>query len=83
MIETDADKKLKVAVVGLGKMGLLHASILNVLPSVQHAALCDKSWLLRKMAKGTLKTALVTDDLVHLKNLDLDAIYVTTPIRSH
>jgi len=64
-------------------MGLLHASILNVLPSVQLAAMCDKSWLIRKIAKRTLETPLVTDKLDPLLDLDLDAVYVTTPIPSH
>ena len=53
-MESD-NKKLKVGVIGLGKMGLLHASILNVMPNVQLAALCDKSWFMRKLAKSTLK----------------------------
>jgi len=37
------DKKLRVAVIGLGKMGLLHAGILSVLPDVELVALCEKS----------------------------------------
>lgn len=77
------DKRLKVGVVGLGKMGLLHASILNVMPNVQLAALCDKSWLMRKLAKSTLKELLVTDKLEEMSNLNLDVVYVTTPIPSH
>jgi predicted dehydrogenase len=77
------DKKLKVGVVGLGKMGLLHASILNVMPNVQLVALCDKSWLMRKLAKSTLKELIVTDKLSDMSNLNLDVIYVTTPIPSH
>ena len=44
-------ESLKVAVVGLGKMGLLHASILNVLPNVDLAGLCDKSVVLRRFLK--------------------------------
>jgi predicted dehydrogenase len=77
------DKKLKVGVVGLGKMGLLHASLLSVMPNVQLAALCDKSWLMRKLAKSSLKKSLVTDKLDVMSNLNLDVIYVTTPIPSH
>jgi predicted dehydrogenase len=77
------NKGLKIAVVGFGKMGLLHSSILNVLPNVQLAAFCDKSWLMRKIAKGVLKVPLVTENLDQLSGLDLDAIYVTTPIPSH
>jgi len=77
------DKKLKVGVVGLGKMGLLHASLLSVMPTVQLAALCDKSWLMRKLAKSTLKGLLVTDKLDEMPNLNLDVVYVATPIPSH
>lgn len=76
-------KKLKVAVVGLGKMGLLHASLLSAMPNVQLAALCEKSWLIRRLAKSTLKKVLVADKLDGLASLSLDAVYVTTPIPSH
>ena len=78
-----ADKKLKVGIVGLGKMGLLHASLLNFMPNVQLAGLCDKSWLMRKLAKNTLKGPLVTDKLEEFSKLNLDVVYVTTPIPSH
>ncbi|MCW4044513.1 MAG: Gfo/Idh/MocA family oxidoreductase [Candidatus Bathyarchaeota archaeon] len=78
-----ADKKMNVGIVGLGKMGLLHASILNVWPNVRLAGFCDKSWLMRRVAKKILKDVLVTDELEQFMNLDLDVIYVTTPISSH
>ncbi len=76
-------KQINVGVVGLGKMGILHASILNVLPNVHLEALCDKSWIMRKLAKNILKDTLVTDDLNKLANLGLDVVYITTPIPSH
>jgi len=79
----NADGKLKVGVVGLGKMGLLHASILNTMPNVQLAVLCDKSWFMRKLAKSALDGPLVTDKLGKMSDLGLDAVYVTTPIPSH
>ena len=64
-------------------MGLLHSSIINVLPNVQLAAICEKSWLMRKVAKKIFKVPLITDDLDNFTDNDLDAIYVTTPIPSH
>ena len=33
-MKTAENKELKIAVVGLGKMGLLHSSILNVMPNI-------------------------------------------------
>ena len=82
-MKTVENKELKIAVVGLGKMGLLHSSILNVLPRVQLTAFCDKSWLMRKIANRVLKVPVITDNLDQLLGLNLDAIYVTTPIPSH
>jgi predicted dehydrogenase len=79
----NSDKKLKVGIVGLGKMGLVHTALLSVMPNVQVAALCDKSWVMRKLAKNTLKRLLVTDKLDEMSKLNLDVVYVTTPIPSH
>lgn len=76
-------ENLKVAVVGLGKMGVLHASILNVLPNVQLTALCDKSVMMRKFLKKVFKGIPIVDDIEKLSDLDLDAVYVTTPVPSH
>jgi predicted dehydrogenase len=75
--------RLRVAVVGLGKMGLLHASILSVMPNVEVIALCDKSFFLRKFVKKLFKKAKVVDDVAKLADLDLDSDYVTTPIPAH
>jgi predicted dehydrogenase len=76
-------ERLRIAVVGLGKMGLLHASILNVMPSVEVVALCDKSSLLLKFVKKLFKEAQVVDDVERLADLNLDSVYVTTPIPVH
>lgn len=76
-------ESLRVAIIGLGKMGLLHASILNTLPNVELTALCDKDGVIRKFCKKVLDKVRVTDDLKKLSDLDLDIAYVTTPIPSH
>jgi predicted dehydrogenase len=76
-------ESLRVAVIGLGKMGLLHASILNTLPNVELTALCDKSALIRKFCKKVLDKVRVVADLQQLSGLNLDVAYVTTPIPSH
>ncbi len=77
------DETLRVAVVGLGKMGLLHASILNVMPGVKLAAICEKSSFTRKLLKKILRQVPLVEDVNEFSGLDLDAVYVTTPIPSH
>jgi predicted dehydrogenase len=76
-------ESLKLAIIGLGKMGLLHASILNTLPNVELKALCDKGALIRKFCKKVFDGVRVVDNLENLSDLDLDAVYVTTPTPSH
>jgi predicted dehydrogenase len=76
-------EKLRVAVIGLGKMGLVHSCILSVLPDVQIVALCEKSGLIRRFAKKLLKGVQIIDDARKLAECNLDAIYITTPIPSH
>jgi len=75
--------KAKVAVVGLGKMGLLHASILSVLDDVELVALCEKSTLVRRFGKRIIPGVSVVADLAELYGMGLDAVYVTTPVPSH
>jgi len=76
---------LRTAVIGLGKMGLLHAGILNVNPNVELVALCDKSKLMIRLYRKIFSRAgmTVVDDLEKLTSLDIDVVYVTTPISSH
>lgn len=76
-------ESLRVAIIGLGKMGLLHASILNTLPNVELTALCDKSSLIRKFCKKMIDKVHVVNDVKKLSDLGLDVVYVTTPIPSH
>jgi predicted dehydrogenase len=78
-----ASQEVKVGVVGLGKMGVMHACLLKTLPNVKVAALCDKSRLMRTLGKRVFDNCLVTGELEKLAGLDLDAIFVLTPIPSH
>jgi len=75
--------KLRTAVVGFGKMGVLHAGILNLLPKVQFVAVCEKSALIRRFVEKLFNDVSVVDDVCKLPDFDLDAVYVTTPISSH
>lgn len=80
---TNISDRLRIGVVGLGKMGVMHACLLNTLPNVKLSGLCDRSRFMTTIAKRIFRGIAVTDNLDKFKNLDLDAIYVLTPIPSH
>lgn len=74
---------MRVAVIGIGKMGLLHAGILNALEGVELCALSDTSKYLLGMIQN-LKPVPVYDD--YKKMLDRekpDAAVIATPVKLH
>ena len=73
----------KMAVVGLGKMGLSHMAIVNAHPDVELAAVCDSSnYVLAVLEKYTgVRTFSDYDAL--LRDVDLDAVVIATPSRTH
>jgi predicted dehydrogenase len=77
------NEHLKAAIIGLGKMGLLHACILKVMPNIDVVALCDKGALIRKVCGKLFPGILIADDVAKLSRQALDIVYVTTPIPSH
>jgi len=78
-------RKLRFAVIGLGKMGLLHASLLSTFEDAQLVALCDKSALMTRVCRSIFSSTgvVVVNNLERFSGLALDAVYITTPISSH
>ena len=74
---------IKVAVIGLGKMGLLHSSILNVLENSEVVALCEKSWMVRRYASKIIPGISLVANVEQLAEMGPDAVYVTTPQATH
>lgn len=74
---------IRVAVVGLGKMGLSHYALLNAHPRVEVAAVCDtSSYVLGVLGKYTgVRTFGDYDRL--LAEAELDAVVIATPSSSH
>jgi predicted dehydrogenase len=58
-------------------------SILNTFPNVRVVALCDKSKIIDRFAKKAFDGIRIVDSVDKLADLELDMIYVTTPILSH
>jgi scyllo-inositol 2-dehydrogenase (NADP+) len=74
---------LKAGVIGLGKMGLSHQSIINAHPEIQLKSVCDTSgYVLDVLSKYTgIRT--YTDYKKMLSSEELDCIFVATPSRYH
>ena len=74
---------MRVAVIGIGKMGMLHAGILNALEGVEVCGLSDTSKYLLGMIKN-LKPVPVYDDYVKMLDKEKpDAAVIATPVKLH
>lgn len=75
--------KIRLAVIGLGKMGLSHLSIANALDDFEVVAVCDNSKLVTDvLGKVTGLKGFNNFDTV-LKLKDLDAVLIATPTIAH
>lgn len=74
---------LRGAVVGFGRMGLTHFSILNNHPDVKFVAVCDSSsFILQNVAKH-MGLATFTDHWKMIDSTDLDFAIIATPTALH
>lgn len=75
---------MKVALVGLGKMGLLHMGVLNTFKEVKITSIAEKENLVSKYLRNILSDVSVYDDHEKMfKDEELDIVYITTPIGAH
>lgn len=79
-----AASTLRVGVVGLGKMGLLHAAICNSLTGSQVVAVADPAALPRE-SLGEMNPGIqgFADATEMLDRVTLDAVMITTPVAQH
>ena len=76
--------KVRIGIIGMGRMGITHYSIINTHPSVEIVSVSDTSELILKMLKKytpNLKTYANYKDLLMAK--DVDGIIVCTPSFLH
>ena len=74
---------MRVGVIGIGKMGLLHAGILNALEGVELCGLADSSKYLLGMVRS-LKAVPVYDDYEKMLDREKpDAAVIATPVHLH
>lgn len=74
---------IRVAVVGLGKMGLSHLSMIKAHPDVELAAVCDASGYVLGVLNKYTGVAIYTDYAQMLDQVELDAVVIATPSRAH
>ena len=74
---------IKMAVVGLGKMGLSHFAMINAHPDVKVVAICDPVGYMIDVLEKYSGIKGYTDYNKMLNEADLDAVIVATPSRLH
>ncbi len=74
---------IKVAVVGLGKMGLSHYAVVNAHPDVEVTGICDSSSYVLGVLKKYTGVTTYSDFDTMLDKADLDAVVIATPSSSH
>lgn len=78
------DKKARMAVVGLGKMGTLHSTVLTAIKGVKISALIDKKSDLGKTAQSMgIKANFYSSFEQALKKEKINAAYICTPTFAH
>ena len=76
--------KIRVGIIGMGRMGITHYSIINTHPNVEMTALADTSGILLNMVKRYLPGVKMFDDYkALLKSGLVDAVIVSTPSVMH
>jgi len=74
----------RTAVIGIGKMGMLHAGILNGLDTVELCAVSDNSGFLLSSIKGLRPDLEVYEDYIKmLDEVKPDAVVIATPVFLH
>ena len=75
-------EKIKIAVVGLGKMGLSHFAMVNAHPLADTIA-CDGSGFLVDVLSKNIETPIHKDFDTLLDEQELDAVVIATPSKFH
>ena len=74
---------LKGAVIGFGRMGLTHFSILNNNPDVEFVGICDSSSFMLSNIERYIKVPTFKDPRKMMDSVELDFVIVATPTVFH
>ncbi len=76
-------KRLRVGIVGLGKMGISQCAIANAHPEASVVAVCDTSGMILDAFRRYSRITTYDDFEVMISREPLDAVFVATPPSSH
>lgn len=74
---------IKVALIGVGKMGLSHYAILSAHPVVEVVAVCDSSAFMTTALKKQMDVRIYKNFKKMFKECELDAVVISTPNSTH
>jgi predicted dehydrogenase len=74
---------LKAGIIGFGRMGITHFSILNTHPSVKISAACEPSAAMRAILNKYLDIKVFSDYQEMIEKTLLDFVVISTPTDSH
>lgn len=75
---------MRIGIIGVGKMGLLHAAILNSMEEVELVGIAETSSFIRKCLKTIYPSINEYKNYIDMQDKeDLDAVFITTPIFLH
>lgn len=84
MSDSKNKSPLRAAIVGLGKMGLVHASTIKTHPDVDLVAFCDTSKFMTSALSNFFPDIEFYGDYKEMLDKEsLDVVYITTPTGSH
>ena len=74
---------IRLAIVGLGKMGLSHYSMINTHPNIELVAVCDSAGYVLDVLNKYTGVRTYTDFDTMLREVELDALIIATPSSMH
>jgi predicted dehydrogenase len=81
--DREVPQVIRVAVVGVGKMGLSHLALVRAHPKVELAAVCDSSNYILGVLRKYTGVSTHSDYEKMLRDVPLDAVLIATPTRTH
>ncbi|GAB3900626.1 Gfo/Idh/MocA family oxidoreductase [Larkinella knui] len=77
------DRKVKIAIIGLGKMGISHLAILNAHPALEVVGVCDTSGIVMEALKQHSAFECFADYKKMVDKVRPEAVLIATPTKLH